>query len=38
MFRFVVGQLRQGADRAAVVQAARVEVERALDQLESGIG
>jgi AcrR family transcriptional regulator len=38
MFRFVVGQLRQGADRTAVVQAARVEVERALVQLESGIG
>jgi hypothetical protein len=37
MFRFVVGHLRQGADRAAVVQAARVEVERALDVLEAGL-
>jgi AcrR family transcriptional regulator len=37
MFRFVVGQLRQGADRGAVVQAARVEVERALDVLEAGL-
>jgi AcrR family transcriptional regulator len=37
MFRFVVGQLRQGADRGAVVQAARVVVERALDVLEAGL-
>lgn len=37
MFRMVVGELRQGTDRDAVVRRARAEVERALAQLENGL-
>jgi AcrR family transcriptional regulator len=38
MFRMVVGELRQGTDRDTVVRLARAEVERALAQLENGLG
>lgn len=38
MFRFVVAELRAGRDRDEVVQAARAEVERALELLERGLG
>lgn len=38
MFRFVVAELRDGGDRDAVLEAARTEVERALAQLEHGLG
>lgn len=37
MFRFVVSELRAGGERAAVVRAARTEVERALTQIEHGL-
>jgi AcrR family transcriptional regulator len=38
MFRFVVDELRAGGERDAVLDAARADVERALDVLARGLG